>query len=79
MHVKTFGISKQSLKHCIQKVCKNDQRRLIKKDDIPGKAINDEKYLSMSILLRFAITVAYNQNQHRTKVVYSCTSKCPEL
>ena len=57
MHVKTFGISKQSLEHCIQKVCKNDQRRLIKRDDIPGKAINDEKYLSMSILLRFAITV----------------------
>ena len=46
MHVKTFGISKQSLKHCIQKVCKNDQRRLIKRDDIPGKAINDEKYFT---------------------------------
>ena len=62
MHVKTFGISKQSLNHGIPKVCKNDQRRSIKRDDIPGKAINDEKYLSMSILLRFAITVAYNQN-----------------
>ena len=29
-----------------KKFVKNDQRRLIKRDDIPGKAINDEKYFT---------------------------------